>query len=133
MTAKNSFQSVDEYIASQPEAMQGALESVRSAIRKAVPKAQEVISYNIAAYKLDDGPFLWFAGWKRHYSLYPAGDRLVAAFKGDLTPYDVKKSTIRFPFSAPVPVKLIERIAKFRVKEASQSAKAKTAKPKGVS
>ncbi|HSY72625.1 MAG TPA: DUF1801 domain-containing protein [Alloacidobacterium sp.] len=133
MTAKNSFQSVDEYIASQPEAMQGALESVRSAIRKAVPKAQEVISYNIAAYKLDDGPFLWFAGWKRHYSLYPVGDRLVAVFKDDLTPYDVKKSTIRFPFSAPVPVKLIERIAKFRAKEAGQSAKAKAAKPKGVS
>jgi uncharacterized protein YdhG (YjbR/CyaY superfamily) len=62
---------------------------------------------------------LYFAGWKHHYSLYPATDDLVETFKDDLAPYEVDKGTIRFPLSQPVPVKLIERIAKFRVKEAS--------------
>ena len=65
-----------------------------------------------------------FAGWKQHYSLYPAIGRLVAEFKVELAPYEISKGTIRFPLSDPVPVKLIERITKFRAKEAASSAKA---------
>ena len=73
--AKTDFKSVDEYIASQPEAVQGVLERVRSTIRKAVPGAEEVISYQIPAYKLHGRAVLYFAGWKQHYSLYPATDQ----------------------------------------------------------
>jgi uncharacterized protein YdhG (YjbR/CyaY superfamily) len=127
--AKAGFKSVDEYIASQPEAVQGLLKRVRSTLRKAVPGAKEVISYKIPTYKLPGGPVLYFAGWKRHYSLYPATAHVVAAFKDDLAPYEVDKGTIRFPFSEPVPVKLIERIAKFRAKEVAEREKAKAAAP----
>jgi uncharacterized protein YdhG (YjbR/CyaY superfamily) len=112
-----NFKSVDEYIASQPEAVQAILVRLRAAIRKAVPRAEETISYKIPAYKLLNQPVLYFAGWKRHYSLYPANERVVAAFQDDLTPYEVDKGTIRFPLFQPVPVKLIGRIAKFRAKE----------------
>jgi len=129
--AKTEFKSVDEYIAAQPDAAQGILGLVRGAIRKAVPGAEEVISYKIPTYKLHGGVVLYFAGWKRHYSLYPAGERLVAAFKDELASYEVKKGTIRFPLSGPVPVKLIERIAKFRAKEAADRGKAKAAAPRG--
>jgi uncharacterized protein YdhG (YjbR/CyaY superfamily) len=122
--------SVDEYIASKPEAVQGVLERVRRAIRKVVPAAQEEISYGIPTYKLDGGPVLYFAGWKQHYSLYPASARLVTAFKDDLAPYEVDKGTIRFPLSAPVPVKLIERIARFRAKEVAAPEPAKPDAPK---
>jgi|ERR1700733_2341563 uncharacterized protein YdhG (YjbR/CyaY superfamily) len=125
---KANLGSVDEYIAAQPEAARGKLEQVRSAIRKAVPGAEELISYKIPAYTLNGGPVLYFAGWKRHYSLYPAGDAVVAAFKDDLAAYDVDKGTIRFPLSEPVPVKLIERIAKFRAREAARREKAKAQK-----
>lgn len=127
--ANNDFNSVEEYIASQPEAVRGVLERVRSTIRKAVPKAEEVISYKIPAYKLGGLPVLYLAGWKRHFSLYPCAGRLLAAFKDDLAPYEVNnKGTIRFPLSQPVPVKLIERIAKFRAKEvAAKREKAKVA------
>ena len=125
--AKTGFKSVDEYIASQPDAALDVLQRVRNTIRKAVPGAEEVISYQIPTYRLHDGPVLYFAGWKRHYSLYPATDRLVAAFKDELAPYEVSKGTIRFPLSQPVPVKLIERIAKFRVKEVAERVKAKAA------
>src|SRR5262245_49966814 len=128
--AKTDFKSVDEYIASQPEAVQGVLQRVRSTIRKAVPGAEEVISYKIPMYKLHGARVLFFAGWKRHYSLYPAGDRLVAAFKDELAAYEVDKGTIRFPLSEPVPVKLIERIAKFRANEVAERAKKKAAASK---
>jgi uncharacterized protein YdhG (YjbR/CyaY superfamily) len=123
--AKTDFKSVDEYIATHPKAVQAVLQRVRSTIRKAVPGADEVISYQIPAYKLHGERVIWFAGWKQHYSLYPAGDHLVRAFKDELAPYEVVKGTIRFPLSKAVPVKLIERIAKFRAKEAAASAKAK--------
>lgn len=128
--AKTDFTSVDEYIASQPETVQDVLQLVRSTIRKAVPKAEEMISYRIPTYKLHGDPVLYFAGWKRHYSLYPATVHVVAAFKNDLAPYEVNKGTIRFPLSQPVPVKLIGRIAKFRAKEVAGRDRAKAATPK---
>jgi uncharacterized protein YdhG (YjbR/CyaY superfamily) len=117
---KTAFKSVDEYIASQPKAVRGILDRVRSSIRHALPKAQEVISYNIPAYKLHSGPVLYFAGWTRHYSLYPATARVVATFKDELAAYKVSKGTIRFPLAQPVPVKLIERIAKVRAREVAE-------------
>jgi uncharacterized protein YdhG (YjbR/CyaY superfamily) len=131
--AKTDFKSVDEYIASQPETVQGVLERVRNTIRKALPGAEEVISYKIPAYKLHGNPVLYFAGWRQHYSLYPATDHIVAAFKDDLAPYEVNKGTIRFPLSQPVPAKLIGRIAKVRAQEVNEREKAKAATPKKLS
>ncbi len=125
--ANTDFKSVDEYIATHPEEAQATLQRVRSAIRKALPGAEEVISYQMPAYKLKGSPVLYFAGWKRHYSLYPATDHVIEAFKEELAPYEVNKGTIRFPLAEPVPVKLIERIAKFRAKEASERTSAKPA------
>jgi uncharacterized protein YdhG (YjbR/CyaY superfamily) len=96
------------------------LQRVRATIRKALPAAEEVISYQIAAYRLHGGVVIYFAGFQHHYSIYPANARLVAAFKGDLAPYEVNnKGTIRFPLFEPVPAKLIAGIAKFRAKEAA--------------
>ena len=69
--AKTRIASVDEYIASQPETGQRVLKRVRSIIRKAVPDAQEAISYRIPTYKLDGRYVLYFAGWKQHYSVTP--------------------------------------------------------------
>ena len=111
------MQSVDDYIDAQPEAVQPLLLRVRSAIRKAVPAAEEVISYKIPAYKLRGQPVLYFAGWKKHYSLYPVSEQLAAACGDASTPYEIKKGTIRFPLNEPVPVKFVERLAKFRAKE----------------
>ncbi len=115
--SKSDFKSVDEYIASQPVGVQDVLGRVRSAIRKAVPRAQEVISYEMPTYTLDGNRLLHFAVWKQHYSIYAATEQLVAAFRDELAGYEVEKGTIRFPLREPVPVKLIERIAKFRAKE----------------
>jgi uncharacterized protein YdhG (YjbR/CyaY superfamily) len=123
--AKPELRSVDDYIASQPEAAKSILERVRSTIRKAIPDAEEVISYKIPAYKQNGRVVIYFAGWKQHYSVYPATARVVAACKDDLVPYEVRKGTIRFPLSQPVPVKLIERIAKLLAEEHAGPEKAK--------
>ncbi|HEX4163968.1 MAG TPA: DUF1801 domain-containing protein [Bryobacteraceae bacterium] len=124
------FQSVDEYIASQSDAARRILDRVRSSIRKAVPEAQEVISYNMPTYTLHGGRLLYFAVWTQHYSLYAATEQVLAAFEDELAAYEVDKGTIRFPLSEPVPVKLIERIAKFRAKEVSERERVKGAAPK---
>ena len=128
--AKTEFASVDEYIASQPVAVQRVLERVRNAIRGAVPDAQEVISYKMPTYTLCGGRLLYFAVWKKHYSIYAATEQVVSAFRGELAAYKVDKGTIRFPLSEPVPVELIGRIAKFRAKEVAGREKAKASAPK---
>ena len=121
---RTNFKSVDEYIALQPDPVQNVLQRVRSIIRKSLPEAEEVISYQIPAYKLGGTAVIYFAGWKQHYSIYPAGKRLVEAFKEELAPYEISKGTIRFPLSQPVPGSLIREIAKFRAKEVTERAKA---------
>jgi uncharacterized protein YdhG (YjbR/CyaY superfamily) len=80
---KTKFSNVDEYISVQPEAAKVAL-LVRTTIRKAVPGAEEMISYNMPAYKLQGGITLYFAGWRQHYSLYPASERLVPLSRSSL-------------------------------------------------
>jgi uncharacterized protein YdhG (YjbR/CyaY superfamily) len=117
---------VADYVALQPPKARGVLRKVRAALRKALPGAEEVISYQIPAYKLNGRIVIYFAGWKEHYSIYPAQRRLVAAFKQKLVPYEVNnKGTIRFPLSEPVPVGLIQSIARFRAKEVTENLRAK--------
>jgi uncharacterized protein YdhG (YjbR/CyaY superfamily) len=120
---KRDIESVEEYIAAQPEGAKRALKLVRTAILKAVPETEESISYKIPTYKLQGERLLYFAGWKKHYSLYPATKRLLAALKGDLKQFEVVNSTVRFSLAEPVPVELIAKMAKFRAKEVSQSKK----------
>ncbi len=130
MMAKAGFKSVDAYIAAQPDDVQPILERMRAIIRRAVPAAEEGISYQIPAYKLHGGPVLFFAAWKEHYSIYPATDGVAETFKKELAPYKISKGTIRFPLAEPVPVKLIEGVAKFRAKVLAERAKAKQAAKK---
>jgi uncharacterized protein YdhG (YjbR/CyaY superfamily) len=116
MAAAN-FSSVDQYVSAQPEGARAHLETVRAAIRKAIPAAEEIISYKIPAYRLPQGVVIWFAGWKKHYSLYPATDYVVSALGEELAPYEVEKGTIRFRPDARVPVTVIRRIARLRAEE----------------
>ncbi|MGE0237823.1 MAG: iron chaperone [Parvibaculaceae bacterium] len=125
--AKTDYKSVDDYVAAQPDAVRGLLEEVRAVIRKALPKAEEVISYQIPAYKIDGAAVVFFAGWKAHYSLYPATKAVVTALKTELAPYGVEKGTVRFPLDAPVPKRLIATIAKTRAEKAAAEVAKKTA------
>jgi uncharacterized protein YdhG (YjbR/CyaY superfamily) len=128
-SSKTRSGSVAAYIAAQPKATQRVLRSVRNAIRKAIPEAEELISYGIPAYRVRGYIALYFAGWREHYSLYPVNARLVATLKPQSASYTVNdKGTIRFPLDAPVPVKLIAAIAKSKAKEAAARRKARKEK-----
>ena len=122
-TSRSTPADVAAYIAGFPRPVQAILKRVRAIVRKAVPGAEESISYQIPTYKLQGRPVIYFAAFKAHYSIYPSNTRLVAAFKDKLERYEKSKGTIRFPLSEPVPVKLIEAIAKFRAKEAAALAR----------
>ena len=122
--------SVDEYIAAQPEAMRPKLEQVRAAIRKAVPEAVEGIGYRMPGYKLHGKPMLYFAGFKEHYSLFAASGTFFAALEDELRGYELRKGTVHFPLTKPVPVKLISRIAKLRAAGIAATAKKTGAGPR---
>jgi len=126
--AKTDFQSVDDYLATMPEATRQVLGEVRSIIRKTLPEAEEVISYQIPAYKRDGIAVVYFAGCKEHFSLYPVGESFAAAFPEEAAKYPLSKGTIRFALDEKVPVALIKKIVKLRAKEAAEEAKAKAAK-----
>jgi uncharacterized protein YdhG (YjbR/CyaY superfamily) len=115
--------SVDEYIAAQPEAVRLKVEQVRAAIRKAVPDALEGIGYRMPGYKLHGKPMLYFAGFKEHYLLFAASGTFFAALEHELREYELRKGTVHFPLTKPVPVKLISRIARLRAAGIAATAK----------
>ena len=121
--------SVDEYIAAQPEAVRPKLEQVRAAIRKAVPDAVEGIGYRMPGYKLHGKPMLYFAGFEKHYSLFAASGTFFAALEDELRGYELRKGTVHFLFTKPVPVALISRIAKLRAAGIVAAAKKTAAGP----
>jgi uncharacterized protein YdhG (YjbR/CyaY superfamily) len=125
--ATKQLGSVDEYLAAQPPAARGVLAAMRAAIRTALPKAEESISYHMPTYKLAGAPVVYFAGWKTHAALYPATAGIVAAFAKELAPFEVQKGTIRFPLAA-VPLALVGRIAKRRAAEVAAAGSVAAAK-----
>lgn len=114
---KARFETVDDYVAAQEEGVRACLEVVRGAIRKAEPAAEEEIAYQMPGFKLRGKPLLYFAAWKKHYSLYPVSRSLVKAFSKELAAYEIHGSTLRLDYGKAVPVGLIERIVAFRAGE----------------
>jgi uncharacterized protein YdhG (YjbR/CyaY superfamily) len=106
---------VDAYISGFPVDVQVVLEQVRSAIRKAAPQAEETIAYGMPAYRLN-GPLVYFAAFKHHLGFYatPTGHE---AFAKELANYKQGKGSVQFPLDEPIPIDLITKIVKFRVKE----------------
>lgn len=117
--AKTNFKSVDEYLATKPVALQRSLGRMRRIIRRALPGAEEVISYQIPAYRLNGRVVIYFAGWTEHVSIYPVTGRLVEALGERIKPYVASKGTLRFPLSKPIPERLITRVATLRALEAA--------------
>lgn len=112
-TARLGPESVPEYIASFPPDIRKELKKIRATIRKAAPKAAESISYQIPAYKLNGKVLIYFAGFAKHLSVYPA-PRQASEFKKELSGYKGGKGTVQFPLDRPIPYDLIKRIVNFR-------------------
>jgi uncharacterized protein YdhG (YjbR/CyaY superfamily) len=106
---------LDEYIEGFPPEIRVILEKIRTTIRKAVPDAEERISYRMPAFALN-GILVYFAAFKRHIGLFPTPSG-IAKFKRELSAYKGAKGSVQFPLDKPVPYALIGRIAKFRAAE----------------
>jgi uncharacterized protein YdhG (YjbR/CyaY superfamily) len=109
------FQSIDEYLSALPQPARDAAASLRDAIRQAAPQAEETISYNMPAFKWN-GILVWYAAFKNHIGFYPKPSA-IGAFQSELAPYKTSKGAIQFPNDKPMPLSLVKKIVKFRVKE----------------
>lgn len=118
-----STTNVDEYVAAQPKNIQVILNKLRATIKAAAPKAEEVISYQMPAYR-HHGMLVYFAAWPGHIGFYPtpAG---IKAFEKELAAYEGSKGTIKFPIDKSIPYTLISKIVKYRVKENEMKASLK--------
>lgn len=111
----NHAGNIDEYIAGFPKDIQKLLEEMRAAIKKAAPEAEEAIKYAMPTFTLN-GNLVHFAAFKNHIGFYPAPAG-IEEFRKELSAYKGSKGAIQFPLDAPLPLALISRIVKFRVKK----------------
>lgn len=111
----NSSIGIDEYIGSFPIGTQKYLKHLRETIRETAPEAEEVISYQMPAFKLN-GMLIYFAGYKNHIGFYPTASG-INAFKVELSDYKSSKGSVQFPLDKPLPIDLIRKIVQFRIHE----------------
>ncbi|MFZ4739989.1 MAG: iron chaperone [Bacteroidales bacterium] len=102
------YKDIDEYIKMQPEQVQQQLVQLRQCIKKAAPESEELISYQMPAFKLQ-GVLVYFAAFTKHYSLF-VKPKVLDVFKERLTEYKLSKSAIRFPTNTSFPEALVTEI-----------------------
>jgi uncharacterized protein YdhG (YjbR/CyaY superfamily) len=127
-TANTKFKTVDEYLSAVPSTTRSILQKLRKTIKQAAPRAEEVISYNIPAFKLN-GMLVYYAAHKDHIGFYPTPSG-IEAFKKELSDYEGAKGSIKFPIDKPIPFDLVNKIVKFRVQENLRKAGTKEKKKK---
>ena len=109
--------SVADYIAHAPPVARRALKQLRTAIKAAAPRITERISYRIPTFELDGRYLLYIAAFKKHVSVYPVTSAMVAKHGKALAPFRKGRGTLRFPLDAPIPIALVAKLAKVRVRE----------------
>lgn len=114
-TRKKEFETIDKYIVLFPPEIQDRLRKLRQAIREEAPDAEETISYRIPTFRLN-GNLVHFAAFKDHVSFFPTSSG-VEAFRQELSGYKISKGTIQFPLDEPMPLDLVRKIVRFRVRE----------------
>jgi uncharacterized protein YdhG (YjbR/CyaY superfamily) len=111
-----AVKTVEEYLSLFPEPQRKELEKIRKAIKDTAPKAEEAISYGMPGYKLN-GVLVYFGGFKTHCSFFPAGNSVIKKFSEELKEYKTSKGTIQFPLNQSIPVLLIKKMVKERIRE----------------
>jgi uncharacterized protein YdhG (YjbR/CyaY superfamily) len=122
-SSRRQYQTIDEYIGTFPEDVRNRLQTIRQTIQELAPEAEEAIKYQMPTFVLH-GNLVHFAAFKSHIGFYPTPSG-TETFKQELTPYKTAKGSIQFPLDQPLPMPLIRRIVKFRVKENLERSKKK--------
>jgi uncharacterized protein YdhG (YjbR/CyaY superfamily) len=114
---KAAAKNIDEYLDELPDKnVKVMLESLRQTIKSVAPKAEEVISYAMPAFKYH-GMLVYFSAFKNHCSFFPANSSLIAKMEAELKPYRTAKGTIQFTVDRPLPATLVKKIVKARMQE----------------
>ena len=108
---------IDEYLSTLPNDVREMLQKLRTTIKSVAPKAEEVISYAMPAFKYHGACWLYFSAFKNHCSLFPANSSLIAKMNEELKPYRTAKGTIQFTVEKPLPAALVKKIVKARMQE----------------
>lgn len=111
-----TIKDIETYILMQPENIQPGLQKLRQIINAAAPEAEELINYGMPSFKWN-GMLVGFAAAKKHFGFYPYNGSTVGQFKGELKTFETSKGAIQFPIDKPLPVALIKKIVKSRMKE----------------
>jgi uncharacterized protein YdhG (YjbR/CyaY superfamily) len=116
---------IDEYIGKFPPDTQEILRQIRTTIKKVVPDAEETISYGIPTFNLNGTYLIYFAAYKKHIGFYPV-PRAIEEIDKDFASFKTSgKGTIQFPLNKPMPLNLITKLVKFKVKENIEKVKKK--------
>jgi uncharacterized protein YdhG (YjbR/CyaY superfamily) len=124
-TQNIKFKTVDEYFSSVPNKVRNILVDLRLAIKQVVPGAEELISYNMPAFKFYQ-ILVYYAAHKEHIGFYPGNANVIVIFKDELKDFETSNGTIKFPMDKRLPIKLIKTIVKFRANENLERSKRKT-------
>ena len=128
---KAAAKNIDDYLKNFSGGQVTTLQKIRKAIQEAAPKAEEVISYGIPAFR-QNGMIAYFAGFKNHCSYFPGSYAVIKQFQGELKSYEISKGTIRFPIDKPLSSSLIKKMVRAKIKENETRQKLKTVKSKGA-
>jgi len=115
--AKLKFKTIDDYLAGTSAAQRATLNKLRKTIRAVAPKAEECISYGLAAFRLHGRPLVAFGAWKNHCAFYPMSSRTLKLFLAELGAFETTKGTIRFNPDRPLPAALVKKLVKARMVE----------------
>jgi uncharacterized protein YdhG (YjbR/CyaY superfamily) len=112
-----SAEEVDEYLRGVEEPKRSTLQTLRATILEIVPEAEQVISYNVPAFRVDDKIVAGFAAFKDHLSYLPFSGSVFAQLGDELEGYGATKSALHFPVDQPLPRPLVERLIEVRREE----------------
>jgi uncharacterized protein YdhG (YjbR/CyaY superfamily) len=119
-SAKPKPRTIDDYLAGVSADHRALLVNLRKTIRAVAPRAEERISYGLAAFRLNGRPLVAFGGWANHCALYPMSSKTVKAFQNQLKGFETTKGTIRFTTAKPLPLALVKKLVKARIAENSK-------------
>jgi uncharacterized protein YdhG (YjbR/CyaY superfamily) len=111
---KRKPKSIDDYLDTLSAEQRAALEKLRKDIRAAAPGAEECISYQMPAFRLDGKMLVWFGAASKHCSFFP-GSTPVERHAKELARYDTSKGTVRFPADRPLPATLVRKLVRTRI------------------
>jgi uncharacterized protein YdhG (YjbR/CyaY superfamily) len=112
-TKRKKPKTIAEYLAGVPAEKRDALEKLRRTIHAGFPRAEEVISYGVPAFRLDGTVIAWFAAASGHCSFFPGG--VVEEFQEELADFETSKGTVRFQPGKPIPEPLVRNLVRARI------------------